>query len=202
MLIRFYWVTLICICQYFLITTDFELAPTYEIALEPIKVKSSELVVNDDGLTEQDYLELVRLERVARSISREYRHINYTEAMRVVSLASREAKRNGLTVDFVLGVIATESSFNSRAISHVGAKGYMQVIPKWHQNRIKGRDIYDTEVNIQVGVAFLRECIDRRGSRRGGLACYNGAVTPSKVDEYNTSVARNTRQMNNMVASL
>lgn len=202
MLIRFYWVTLICICQYFLITTDFDLAPSYEIALVPIQVESSELVVHKDWLAEQEYLEFVRLEKLARNISRKYRHISHPEALRVVNIASREAKLNDLDVDFVLGVIATESSFNRLAISHVGAKGYMQVIPKWHQNRINGRDIYDTEVNIQVGVAYLRECIDRRGGIRGGLACYNGAVTPSKVDEYNTSVTRNTIQINSMVASL
>lgn len=202
MLIRFYWITLICICQYFLITTDFDLAPSYEIALVPIQTEPSESVGHDDGLTEQDYLELVKLERVARSISRKYRHIDYREAMRVVSIADREAKKHNFSLDFVLGVIATESSFNRKAQSHVGAKGYMQIIPRWHQNRIRGRDIYNTEVNIEVGVAFLRECIDRRGSRRSGLACYNGATTVSNIDAYNNSVAKNATHINNIVASL
>jgi len=37
----------------------------------------------------------------------------------------------------------------------------------------------DPIANIRVGTTILRDCIDRRGSIDGGLACYVGATGPS-----------------------
>lgn len=42
-----------------------------------------------------------------------------------------EAKRAGLEPSLVLGLIQVESGFRKHAISHAGARGYMQIMPFW-----------------------------------------------------------------------
>lgn len=91
-----------------------------------------------------------------------------------------EASRKSLEGDIVMGLIAAESSFIPTAKSSVGAVGYAQVWPKWHQDKIKGRDILNPYVNIEVATSFLRECMDNNDQRLyEALACYNG----SKADK-------------------
>ncbi|RYE64459.1 MAG: lytic transglycosylase domain-containing protein, partial [Oxalobacteraceae bacterium] len=42
-----------------------------------------------------------------------------------------EARRAGLAPDLVLGLVQVESAFRKYAVSSVGARGYMQVMPFW-----------------------------------------------------------------------
>ena len=42
-----------------------------------------------------------------------------------------ESKRSGLDVSLVMGLIQVESAFRKFAVSPVGARGYMQVMPFW-----------------------------------------------------------------------
>lgn len=102
----------------------------------------------------------------------------------------RTAYQEGVDRDLLFALMAAESSFDPTALSHVGAVGYTQVWPKWHQDRINGRDIRDPKVNIQVGANYLRECLDRRGNLYEGLACYNGAKTQGEKDRYFNKVIR------------
>ena len=46
------------------------------------------------------------------------------------SLIIREAKANGLEPALVKAVIAAESNFSVKAVSHAGAQGLMQLMPK------------------------------------------------------------------------
>lgn len=100
----------------------------------------------------------------------------------------RLARRYKMEPELVIGLIAAESSFRPEARSVVGAVGYAQVWPKWHQDKIRGRNIMNPWVNLEVGVRYLRECIDNRGDLYGGLACYNGAQTKAQADRYFTRV--------------
>lgn len=84
----------------------------------------------------------------------------------------------------ILAVIAIESRYNPFAESHVGAQGLMQVMTKVHQDkfeRVEGgaESALNPIANIRVGSQILRDCIQRRGSVTGGLACYVGAMGPS-----------------------
>lgn len=93
------------------------------------------------------------------------------------------ANERGLDPQLVLAVIAIESRYNPFAESHVGAQGLMQVMTSVHKAKF---DVFENGVtaainpiaNIWVGTQILRNCIERRGSVRGGLACYVGATGP------------------------
>ena len=204
MFTRLHILSLLVVMETFLILSLTPDKSDFIVNLPLVETVEQYVVSNntDQTLTEKDYYAYGKVENVAKSIAKKYRNISQTEALRVVNIVYKEAPKHGLKPELVLGVIATESSFRRSSESGANAKGYMQVIPYWHQDKIKGRDIWNTQVNIEVGTAYLAECINKRGSYSGGLACYNGAVTPSKAEEYNVSVTMNTREMSKLTVSL
>ena len=107
---------------------------------------------------------------------------------RVAVAIVRHAHRNGLHPLLVVAVIRTESSFNNYAKSWVGAMGLMQLTPQTGQwvaakQRSKlGRtsNLYDSELNIELGTAYLASMITRFGSLELALAAYNAGPTALK----------------------
>jgi hypothetical protein len=100
-------------------------------------------------------------------------------AGRMVAAADRAAAQVGLDPLLVLAVIAVESRFNPIAESGMGAKGLMQIIPKYHRAKLSevgGDDaVLDPVSNIHVGTRILQEYVYRTGSLEAGLQFYNGA---------------------------
>jgi len=104
-----------------------------------------------------------------------------TEAIGPVVRAAFGASREvGLDPLLVLAVIAVESRFNPVAESVMGAKGLMQIIPKYHREKLAamGGDqaVLDPESNIYVGAQILKEYVHLTGTLEGGLQYYNGAL--------------------------
>jgi soluble lytic murein transglycosylase-like protein len=97
---------------------------------------------------------------VAESIAKRYR-IADAAAAHFVSVAYRAADQHRLDALLILAVMAIESRYNPVAESVMGAKGLMQVIPKYHQEKLyeHGGDqsLLEPEVNILVGAQILRE---------------------------------------------
>ena len=89
-----------------------------------------------------------------------------------------EATRAGLDPGLVLGLIQVESAYRKYAVSIVGARGYMQVMPFWTKvigdsNR---RALFDMQTNLRYGCSILRMYIDmERGNLFLALGRYNGS---------------------------
>jgi soluble lytic murein transglycosylase-like protein len=98
---------------------------------------------------------------------------------RVVGAAYRAAREFGLDPLLLLAIISIESRFNPIAESVMGAKGLMQIIPKYHREKLRlhGGDVavFDPESNIFVGAQILQEYVYRTGTLEAGLQFYNGA---------------------------
>ncbi len=99
-----------------------------------------------------------------------------------------EARRAGLPLSLVLGVVQVESGFRKYAISSAGARGYMQVMPFWARLIGDGDDgrLFHMQTNLRFGCVILRHYLDReRGDLFLGLGRYNGsrgqAVYPQAV---------------------
>ena len=118
-------------------------------------------------------------EAVAEYIARRYR-IADNAATHFVSIAYRAAEQHRLDALLVLAVMAIESRYNPVAESVMGAKGLMQVIPKYHREKLfeHGGDqaLLEPEVNIQVGAQILREYQRRFGDIETALQMYAGAL--------------------------
>ena len=89
-----------------------------------------------------------------------------------------ESRRAGLDVTLVLGLIQVESNFRKFAVSVVGARGFMQVMPFW--TRVIGDGdagrLFDMQTNLRFGCVILRHYLDReRGDVFMGLGRYNGS---------------------------
>ena len=79
----------------------------------------------------------------------------------------------------ILAVMAVESRYNPVAESQMGAKGLMQVIPKFHGEKLLEHGgetaLLDPHVNIQIGAQILREYLRRYGETETALQMYAGA---------------------------
>ncbi len=113
-------------------------------------------------------------------LSRRYRVA--ASAIEPLVLAAQAAgERAGLDPMLLVAVMAIESGFNPIAESPMGAQGLMQVIPRFHQDKLDAvpgsNSLLDPVVNIHVGALVLKESIRRAGSLEAGLQQYAGAVS-------------------------
>lgn len=101
-----------------------------------------------------------------------------------------EAKRAGLDPQMVLGVIEVESKFRKYAVSRVGARGYMQVMPFWVDLiGTAQQNLFSLRTNLRYGCVILRHYLDiERGDTYGALARYNGSL--GKQSDYPVKVMR------------
>lgn len=110
------------------------------------------------------------------------------ERRRVAAIILEASAQHEVSPHLVMAVIHVESAYNPFAISHVGALGLMQVMPMTGAEvaeRIgvpwRGRQtLFDPEANVRIGVAYLKELLDRYGSVRVALAAYNWG--PGRID--------------------
>jgi soluble lytic murein transglycosylase-like protein len=89
-----------------------------------------------------------------------------------------ESKRAGLETELVLGLIQVESAFRKYAISVVGARGYMQIMPFWARLIGDGdvAKLFHMQTNLRFGCVILRHYLDReRGDLFMALGRYNGS---------------------------
>ena len=88
------------------------------------------------------------------------------------------AARSGIDPSWVYGVVRQESAFVTDARSHAGALGLMQLMPATGRRlglRAYSRGaILNVENNLRLGVAYLKEVLDRnRGHQTLATASYN-----------------------------
>ena len=89
-----------------------------------------------------------------------------------------EATRAGLDPQLVLGLIHVESGFKKYAVSSVGARSYMQVMPFWVKSiGSSDHNLFHLKLNLRYGCTILRHYIDmERGDLYRALGRYNGSL--------------------------
>lgn len=92
---------------------------------------------------------------------------------RINGLIQKISRENDLDPKLVRAVVRVESNYNPRAVSHKGAQGLMQLMPKTAE-RFGVPDPFDAEENIRGGVHYLKYLLQRFGGNiRLALAAYN-----------------------------
>lgn len=99
----------------------------------------------------------------------------------LIDAAHVAGSRVGVDPLLIVAVMGIESGFNPFAESPIGAKGLMQVVPRFHQDKLgrNGADeraFLDPLTNILVGARVLKESIRRAGGLEAGLQQYAGAA--------------------------
>jgi soluble lytic murein transglycosylase-like protein len=89
-----------------------------------------------------------------------------------------ESTRAGLDPELVLGLIEVESGFKKYAVSRVGARGYMQVMPFWvNEIGTKEHNLFHLKTNLRYGCTILRHYLDvEKGNLYRALGRYNGTL--------------------------
>lgn len=112
--------------------------------------------------------------------------LSVMEAGKIVDNAYYYSAKRNLQLSYVLGVIRAESAYDHTASNSYGAKGLMQVVPRWHKDKIANRDVLSIPVNIEVGTKVLDECLRKhKNDAYDALSCYSGGARP----KYNLKVA-------------
>lgn len=105
-----------------------------------------------------------------------YRTVDEDIASSIVYYIDKYSFEYNVQPTLVLAIIATESSFNPNATSHVNAKGLMQVMPAWtlHFDELHSSDeLYDIEKGILYGIQVLKIHLEENeGNLKAGLLDY------------------------------
>lgn len=141
---------------------------------------------------------------VAHHLARRFR-ISADALDGFVSEAYVAGSATGVDPLLILAVMAVESRFHPFAESDFGAKGLMQVVPRFHLDKLAphgGEEaVLDPRTNIHVGAQILREYVRRTGSLEEGLQLYAGAGD-DPTQGYAQKVIAEQRRMADVVARL
>jgi soluble lytic murein transglycosylase-like protein len=133
---------------------------------------------------------------VTEFIAKRYR-VSEAAVASYVSAAYRAGEQYSVDPLLILAVVAVESRYNPVAESIVGAKGLMQVIPKYHLDKLMDHGgehaLLEPEVNIQVGTQILREYQRRFRDTETALQAYAGAFDEPSSQYANKVFAERAR---------
>ncbi len=106
-------------------------------------------------------------------------------------LVIKHAKKTRIDPAIVFSLIRRESAFNKNAVSPVGARGLMQIMPKTGkyiaktlQENWRNADIlFDPEINLRYGTFYYKQMLNRfRGNFALAAAAYNAG--PHRVKRW------------------
>jgi len=117
-------------------------------------------------------------------------------------LITHEAERHRLPASLIYSIMRRESAFYPHARSPAGAQGLMQLMPatarktaqKQGITRFNPTDVFNIEINILLGSAYLGELINRYDHPVLAIAAYNAG--PSRVNQW----VANLNEMDNFEA--
>jgi hypothetical protein len=91
------------------------------------------------------------------------------------------SEKYGLDHHLVMAMIEVESGFNHQAVSRAGAHGLMQIMPATQQD-LGLTAPFDPKENIETGIQYLKQLLDRFPDLSLALAAYNAG--PENVEKY------------------
>jgi soluble lytic murein transglycosylase-like protein len=118
------------------------------------------------------------------------------QALEVADVVIDESKASKVPVHLVLGLLGPESNFNPNAVSPVGARGLMQVMPetwRYYVDRSELKNIsamHNTAMNVRVGIRYLGDLLKEKGDVRKALGVYGGFITKSPTQYVNVVMAK------------
>jgi soluble lytic murein transglycosylase-like protein len=116
---------------------------------------------------------------LANYVARRYR-VAPEPVEELVSAAFAVGRMTDVDPLLILAVISVESRFNPIAESEYGARGLMQVVPRFHLEKLVHHGgeatLLEPHTNILVGAQILDEYVRRAGTLEAGLQLYAGAA--------------------------
>jgi soluble lytic murein transglycosylase-like protein len=90
--------------------------------------------------------------------------VSAADALTIAQAVLTEANRYSMSPVLLLSVMAVESGFDPRAVSTLGARGLMQVLPAAHPRAFSNvKELDDPAINVRIGSSILRGYLDAAG---------------------------------------
>lgn len=129
------------------------------------------------------------IEHIAERLAFRRTAMNERERVHLAHTIIREARAQGLEPHLLAAVIEVESAGVHSAVSQVGALGLMQILPETGRELAAKHGVawsgpatlFDPEINVKLGAAYLRELTNRYGDVSIALAAYNWG--PAIIDQ-------------------
>jgi len=136
--------------------------------------------------------DLYRHQALADSLAKRYR-VSREAVERFIALAYMAGQMTKVDPLLIVAVMAVESSFNPIAESVMGAKGLMQIMPEYHQDKLKSPqgsalNVLDPETNIVAGAKVLREYATKTGEDLAAALRLYGGTGPDPENVYSSRV--------------
>jgi soluble lytic murein transglycosylase-like protein len=131
-----------------------------------------------NGVIDLQQAQIERLRRVTANSARYGIPADLAERIEDIALAE------GIRPELAFGLVATESEFNRRAVSPMGAVGYTQLMPstaRFFRPELEREALFDRDTNLRLGFRFLRTLVQKyHGDVALALTAYNRG--PDRVD--------------------
>lgn len=159
------------------------------VSLLSTSIPVTQPIVNESQIKYEDMARFVELnkrqDRVRQVFNSVRTNLTDVEKDDLARIIARESLENGFSVEFVMAVMKTESSFNKHATSPVGAVGLMQLMPATGRAMAaeygivlqEHDNLYNPQLNVTLGIRYLKRLADRFNDMNMVLAAYNMGPT-------------------------
>lgn len=116
-----------------------------------------------------------------------------TEASEFANWIVHSADKHGVDEILLTSIVATESSFRKDAVSHKGAIGPAQIMPRYWEDFCSPLDISVPRENIECGARILSHLLDKCWDESCAIQSYNMGFPRVKAGKKFPSVERYER---------
>lgn len=153
-------------------------------------------IINDDKLLDKQK-DIDFKKNLLKSIDHLNPYVDPQIKDQIVKSLIEECESQKLPPLLILCLIKEESNYNPMVENSLGAIGLMQIIPKYHQDKIKKLNLNKYELfhirnNIILGTQILRQYFDQNNNDIvKGLQKYVGATIRSNAGQYIENIINN-----------
>lgn len=136
-------------------------------------------------------------EYITQLTTRSTNPVTIEQSRRIIDTVYTYAAKHKADPLLVLAMMRTESTFFAKAKSAYGAKGLLQVVPRFHQNKLQGRDPLSIHTNVDVGIQILNEYLaSNKQQLPKALNKYSGGARNyyAKIATYHKEMSRHLVQ--------
>jgi soluble lytic murein transglycosylase-like protein len=175
--------------------------PSRPIALESARIMAQEKMEAAASMTESEAEALERLVRKSRDElspggAKDSRGMDPAEKEHIEAIIQKVSSALDMDPNLIKAVVKAESNYNPKAVSHAGAQGLMQLMPRTAKE-MGVKDPFDPLQNIWGGARYLKSMMNRHGGNLNkALAAYNWG--PGNLDRHGygngSNLPRETRR--------
>lgn len=135
---------------------------------------------------ESKIVDLTKIDNVRSIVNESINDHYYDDISKYAPMIIKKAKKLKVPVHLALALVKRESQFNPKAINYntngTTDCGLMQLNTSTFEE-CSQKELFDPEINVDLGLGYLREMYDRLGNWKDAVTAYNAG--PFRVENKN-----------------